>query len=180
MSQQTEDLYLPELSQYSTAGTASANSPVGQLHRDRELEVELARLRIQEVEKRTELERMIQQGTTLNRNEYERKSLGDLNKLPTETSTFSHATELQTDYPGEKCNDSLATLSHTGHSLKHLSRIERTTTKPHWTTEYDIVTDLRKPRFNIVPFSKWIGAIYFQGNSSQTVWTKPHGGKSIY
>ncbi|KAF5404920.1 hypothetical protein PHET_01483 [Paragonimus heterotremus] len=97
MSQQIEDLYPPELSQYSTAGIASANSPVGKLHRDRELEVELARLRIQEVEKRIELERMIQQRTTLDRKEYERKPPGDLNKLPIETPAFNRAIERQTD-----------------------------------------------------------------------------------
>ncbi|KAF5400192.1 hypothetical protein PHET_06343 [Paragonimus heterotremus] len=99
MSQQTEDLYPPELSQYSTAGTASANSPVGQLYRDRELEVELTKLRIQEVEKREELERMIQQRTKFDRDEHERKTVGDLNKLLIGTPAFIHATERQTDLP---------------------------------------------------------------------------------
>ncbi|KAF5395775.1 hypothetical protein PHET_11737 [Paragonimus heterotremus] len=92
MSLQTEDLYPPELSQYSTAGNASANFPVEQLHGDRELEVELTRLQIQEAEKRIKLERVIQQRTKLNRDEYESKSLGDLTKLPTETPAFIRAT----------------------------------------------------------------------------------------
>ncbi|KAF5402254.1 hypothetical protein PHET_04366 [Paragonimus heterotremus] len=99
MSQQTEDFYPPELSQYSIAGTASVNSHVRQLQRDRELEVGLARLRIQEAEERIELERMIQQRTKLDSDEYECKSLGDLNKLPIEAPAFLRATERQTDLP---------------------------------------------------------------------------------
>ncbi|KAF5402111.1 hypothetical protein PHET_04631 [Paragonimus heterotremus] len=89
MSQQTEDLYPPELSQYSTAGTASENSPVGQQIRDRELEVEMMKLRIQE-------------GTKLDRDENELKPLGDLNKLPTETPAFIRATERQTGLPSRE------------------------------------------------------------------------------
>ncbi|KAF5403770.1 hypothetical protein PHET_02550 [Paragonimus heterotremus] len=99
MSQQPEDHYAPELSQYSTAGSASAHSPVGQLRRDRQLEVGLARPRIQEVEKRIELERMIQQPTKLDRDEYKRKPLGDLNNSPIETLAFIRATERQIDLP---------------------------------------------------------------------------------
>ncbi|KAF5394771.1 hypothetical protein PHET_10310 [Paragonimus heterotremus] len=99
MSQQTEDLYQPELTKYSTAGNASVNSPVGQLPRDREVEVELARLRIQEVEKSIELERMTQQRTKLDRDGYECKPLGDLDKLPIETPAVIRATERQTDLP---------------------------------------------------------------------------------
>ncbi|KAF5404582.1 hypothetical protein PHET_01746 [Paragonimus heterotremus] len=76
---------------YSAAATASVNSPVGQLRRDKELEVELTRLRIQEVEKRIEREMMIQQRTKLDRDEYEFK--------PIETPAFIRPTERQTDLP---------------------------------------------------------------------------------
>ncbi|KAF5395561.1 hypothetical protein PHET_11818, partial [Paragonimus heterotremus] len=83
----------------STAGTASANSIVVQLHRDREQEVELVRLRTQEVEERIEPERMIRQRTTHDRNEYECKPL---NKLSVETPAFIRAAESQTDLPGRE------------------------------------------------------------------------------
>ncbi|KAF5405228.1 hypothetical protein PHET_01302 [Paragonimus heterotremus] len=102
MSHQTEDLYPLELSQYSAAGTATVNSPVGQLHRVRGLEVGLAELRIQEGGKGIKPEIKMQQRTTLDRDEYERESPGDLNKLPTEIPAFSRATECQTDLPRQE------------------------------------------------------------------------------
>ncbi|KAF5397931.1 hypothetical protein PHET_08207 [Paragonimus heterotremus] len=98
MSQQAEDLTTTKNSiGYSTVSIASANSPVGQLYKDRGLEVELAKLRIQEADKRIELERTIQQQTTLNRDGYKREPLGVLNKSSAETPAFSRDTAHHTD-----------------------------------------------------------------------------------